>query len=154
MGTRNVWWYMKKTSSEKSGNGEIDTLVAEIEIPASLVNHDLETILLTLRHQCDSAEAALYDAVSDQMPAPLPKPAGNVPRSRTHVLAGIVSEMEAMGYEIREDVPVGELWRAVYSKGDEDKDPIVGDSFCQVSAHTTAFIFARQRAQRLVTIAT
>ena len=135
-----------------NGNGTPEVFVAEIEVPVELIGHDLETILLTLRHYADSAEAALYDVVSNHMKKPLPKPQEMVPRSRAHVLAGIYQEMEAMGYELREDVPVGELWRVVYAKGDDDKDPIAGDSFCQVSAHTTAFVFARQRTQRLITI--
>jgi len=150
--------YTKRTSLEKStnsvDNGAPDVFVAEIEVPVDVVNHDLESILLTLRHYTDSAEMALYNMVSENMGKPLPKPQDMVPRSRCHVLAGLYQEMDAMGYELREDVPVGELWRVVYAKGDEDKDPIVGDSFCQVSAHTTAFIFARQRAQRIITIST
>lgn len=91
-------------------------------------------------------------AVSEQLGKELPMPGGCVPRSRSYTLARTLSSMEEMGLELREDFPNGEGWRVVYALGDEDQDPIVIESLCQVSAHTLAFAEARNRAQRLVTL--
>ena len=109
-------------------------------------------MLLTLRYHCDSAEHQLYLAVAEQYGKEFPLPGGCVPRSRAYTLARTLSSMEQMGLELREDYPNGEGWRVVYATGDDDQDPVVVESLCQVSAHTLAFAEARNRAQRLVTL--
>jgi uncharacterized glyoxalase superfamily metalloenzyme YdcJ len=127
-------------------------LTALVAVPQKAMELDIEDLLLTLRFHCDSAEAALYKSMNQDKPEQFPAPGGHVPRSRSYTLARILHEMEVMGYELREDVPAGEAWRAVYAKNDADRDPIVGECFCHLSAHVVAYVFANQRAGSTIQI--
>ena len=139
----------KPTSSESS---EPESLTAMVTLPADIAEYRIEDLLLTIRHQCDSAEYHLYQAVIQSYDVQLPLPGGCVPRSRAYSLARMVGTMESLGYEMREDVPHGESWRVVYAKGDQDNDAIIREGLCQVSAHTLALVEAKDRAQRVVTL--
>ena len=140
------------TRQTSSGNSKPESLTAMVTLPADIAEHKLEDLLLTIRHQCDSAEYHLYQAVMESYGVQLPLPGGCVPRSRAYTLARMVGTMEALGYEVREDAPHGESWRAVYAKGDQDDDAIIREGLCQVSAHTLALVEAKDRAQRIVTL--
>ena len=139
----------KPTSSESS---EPESLTAMVTLPADIAGYEIEELLLTIRHQCDSAEYHLYQAVMQSYDVQLPLPGGCVPRSRAYTLARMLGTMETLGYEVREDAPIGEAWRVVYAQGEQDEDAIVREGLCQVSAHTLALVEAKDRAQRIVTL--